>query len=81
MAKSEHNGTIGKNKRKEKDTHPDLKGSATIGGIQYWISGWKREKDGETFYSLSFEPKAEQQGRAQSAQPAKKDPFESDIPW
>ena len=77
MAKSEHNGTIGKNKRKEKDTHPDLKGSATIAGVPYWISGWKREKDGETFYSLSFEPKAQQQGRAQ----AKSDPFKDEVPW
>lgn len=81
MAQSPHNGTLGKNKRKEKDTHADLKGSATIAGIAYWISGWKREKDGEVFYSLSFEPKAEQQGRAQSAKPAGSNEIESDIPW
>jgi hypothetical protein len=77
---SEHKGTLGKNKRKEKDTHPDLKGSATIAGIPYWISGWRREKDGETFYSLAFEPKAEQQGQAQSAKPKAED-IGSDIPW
>lgn len=52
-------GIISKNDRKEKDSHPDIKGQCEINGEEYWISGWQKErKDGSgKFYSLSFEPK------------------------
>lgn len=50
-------GTLGKNKRKEKDTHPDYAGKINIEGVEYWLSGWLREKDGEKFFSLSVKPK------------------------
>ena len=52
-------GTLGKNKRKEKDTHPDYSGSCEIGGVGYWISGWLKENGstGEKFFSLSFKEK------------------------
>lgn len=55
-------GIISKNERKEKDSHPDIKGSCEINGTEYWISGWiKVRNDGEgRFYSLSFEPKQKQ---------------------
>lgn len=52
-------GIISKNDRKEKDTHPDIKGQCEIDGVAYWISGWRKERnDGSgSFYSLSFEQK------------------------
>lgn len=55
-------GIISKNERKEKDTHPDIKGQCEINGTEFWISGWlKVRNDGEgRFYSLSFEPKQKQ---------------------
>lgn len=55
-------GIISKNDRKEKDTHPDIKGQCEIDGVAYWISGWRKERnDGSgSFYSLSFEPKQKQ---------------------
>ncbi len=40
---------------KASDRHPDLKGSVTIAGVKYWVSGWQREKDGEIFYSLALD--------------------------
>ena len=60
--KKDNDGIISKNDRKEKDTHPDIKGSATINGREFWISGWKKDrKDGSgSFYSLSFTAKDEQ---------------------
>ena len=53
----DNSGIIGKNKRKELDKHPDIQGQATVDGVEYWVSGWKKEKDGSSFYSLSFKPK------------------------
>lgn len=56
--KKDNSGTLGKNRRKEKDTHPDSSGSATIEGVEYWISGWtKTGPTGEKFSSLSFKRK------------------------
>lgn len=36
---------IWKNTRKESDRHPDFTGSATINGVEYWVSAWKRGPD------------------------------------
>jgi len=52
-------GVIYKNNRREKETHPQMKGSATIDGVEYWVSAWVKESpkvDGK-FFSLSFTPK------------------------
>jgi hypothetical protein len=84
---NELTGIIGKNDRKEKDSHPDIKGNCEIGGTQYWISGWKKErKDGSgSFYSLRFEPKDAQKPApkkpAASRVPGSDDDLESDIPF
>lgn len=48
-----NSGFIGKNTRKETDKHPDLSGSCEVGGVQYWISGWRNAKG----YGLRFRPK------------------------
>jgi hypothetical protein len=71
MAEYDNNmtGIIAKNDRKEKDSHPDVKGHAEIEGVQYWVSGWRKERnDGSgAFYSLRYTRKDEQR-----AAPAKK---------
>jgi len=38
-------GQIWPNDKKEKDTHPDFKGSMDIEGKEYWVSAWKRKPD------------------------------------
>lgn len=53
----DNSGSLSRNKRKEKDTHPDMKGKATIAGVEYWISGWTKENADGKWLSLSFEPK------------------------
>ena len=53
-------GSLFKNKKKEKDTHPNTQGSALIDGVEYWVSGWtKSTKDGEPWISLAFKRKDE----------------------
>ena len=56
-------GIISKNDRKEKDTHPDYKGEINVGGVDYWLDGWiKQRKDGNgSFLSLSIKPKQQAQ--------------------
>ncbi len=52
-------GSFSKNTRKEKDSHADIKGKATIDGVEYWIDGWQKENDKGVWYSLSFTPKVD----------------------
>ncbi len=75
-------GTLGKNKRKEKDSHPDYSGSCEIDGQQYWISGWVEENGstGEKFFSLSFKEK-EAQRKPDPGQERTNGQFDDDIPF
>jgi hypothetical protein len=51
-------GALFKNDRKEKETHPDYKGSLNVGGVDYWLSSWiSKSKAGATYMSLSIQPK------------------------
>ena len=56
----EMSGSLFINTKKEKDTHPDRNGTALIGGVEYWVSGWIKEtKSGDKWLSLAFKPKDE----------------------
>lgn len=48
-------GNLRVNKKKEQPQQKDYSGKCTIDGKEYWIAGWKKEKDGENWLSLSFE--------------------------
>lgn len=52
-------GILSKNDRKEKDTHPDHKGTLNVDGVEYWLDAWiKTRKDGSgKFFSLSVKRK------------------------
>jgi len=50
-------GSISKNKKKEKDVHPDYRGSAMIGGVEHWISGWVNEGSDGKYLGLKFQQK------------------------
>ena len=66
-------GALFKNDRKEKDSHPNLKGSINIDGVEYWLSGWtKQTKSGDKMISLSVQPK--EQSSAKPAKQAKQAP-------
>ena len=71
----DNSGTMFVNDKKEKDNHPDRKGSAVIDGTEYWVSGWlKTSKDGKPYLSLAFKPKDE------AAKPAAQDDGLGDDP-
>jgi hypothetical protein len=63
-------GTLGKNERREKDTHPEYTGKCEIDGKMYWISAWVKEGQGRKFFSLAFKPQDQQASRPASRQAA-----------
>lgn len=43
---------------KQNDKQPDLRGVAKIGGVDYWVAGWKRTSQaGNSYLSLAFQVK------------------------
>ena len=92
----DNSGSLFKNARKEKDTHPDFNGSILVDGKAYWISGWKKKKqsDGETWLSLSVKPKdaapkdapaddgfGDDTPQSQGSAPRKAAPLDDSIPF
>jgi len=64
MAQKEYDNTNGgalfPNDKKEKETHPDFRGTLNVEGKDFWIKGWKKEaKSGMKFLSLSIQSKEE----------------------
>lgn len=58
----DNSGTLSRNDRKQKPSHPDHRGSCVIDGKEYWISAWVKEGPNGRFFSLAFQPKDQQQG-------------------
>lgn len=53
----ENQGSIFVEENKKSDKHPDFKGSLTVDGKEYWVSGWKRIGNNKKFISLALDPK------------------------
>lgn len=82
----DNSGAMFVNDKKESETHPDRKGSAMIGGVDYWVSGWINEsKSGTKYMSLKFSPKDEVQSKgvqqAKAAVQQSQDFGDDDIPF
>lgn len=57
----ENSGSLFKNDKREKDSHPHAKGSALIDGVEYWVSAWTKDGSKGKFQSLSFQRKEPRQ--------------------
>lgn len=79
-----NSGILGRNDRKEKDTHPDFTGQINVEGVDYWLNGWiKERRDGSgRFFSLSVRRKEERASQRQSQPaPAPEQDFDDDVPF
>jgi hypothetical protein len=62
MAKFEqrdNSGSLFKNDKREKDTHPHATGTAKIDGVEYWVSAWTKDGKNGKWQSLAFKKKEE----------------------
>jgi hypothetical protein len=75
MSKYPNSGTLARNDRREKDTHPEFTGKAEVDGVMYWISAWVKDGNGGKFFSLSFKKQDGQEPKA------KKPEADDDIPF
>ena len=75
-------GSLSRNKKKEKTTQPSHRGSCTIEGVPYWISAFVNtdRESGEKYFKLYFEAKKTE--AAPAAEPVEVPLSESpDIPF
>jgi hypothetical protein len=72
-------GVLFKNDRKEQPNHPDRKGSALIGGVEYWVAGWLKDGKNGQYLSLAFTVKEAKP--AERPAPARGSRNESDSAW
>lgn len=78
-------GVLFINDKGDNPKRPDRKGSINIEGVDYWLSGWVREKDGKPYMQLKAERKEVQQsGNARnpvSARDEREMPEGEEIPF
>lgn len=73
----DNTGSLFRNNRKEKDTHPDYNGSVRIEGRDMWIAAWLKEsKDGTKYFSLAFKRK---DGTGDRPAPAQEQEFKAAV--
>ncbi len=74
-------GSLFRNDKKETDSHPLYKGSALIGGVEYWMDSWLNESSsGIKYLSLKFKAKeARQEQRDPLPQAATN--LDDDVPF
>lgn len=76
-----NSGILSRNERKEQPNHPDHTGSINVGGVDYWLNAWVKEKKDGTgkFFSLSVKPK--DAARAAPKASTSFDDMNSDVPF
>lgn len=80
-------GVLFRNDDKQKDTHPDYRGSVNVNGTEFWLSAWIKtsQRDGSKFMSLSVRKKDGQDDKSKQQQARStsqsRDDDDSDVPF
>ncbi len=74
-------GTLGKNQRREKDTHPEYTGKINVEGVDYWLSAWVKDGPTGKFFSLALKAKDDAPAKQKQAAPAPDADMDEDIPF
>lgn len=77
-----NSGILSRNERKEQPNHPDFKGAINVAGVDYWLSGWVKERNDKSgkFFSLSVKAKDAAAAPRQAAAPSFDD-MDTDVPF
>lgn len=82
-----NSGMLARNKRREKDTHPEYTGTINVDGVEYWMSAWIKEgRDGsklagEKYFSIAITKKDAPKSAPRSAPNPAGGPYDDDIPF
>jgi uncharacterized protein (DUF736 family) len=72
-------GALFVNDKQGNSARPDYRGDCNVDGVEYRVSGWKKQsKAGSTYLSLSFQKKDGQQAKPAPKAAAPADDFQDD---
>lgn len=83
----DNTGSLFKNEKKEKDTHPDYRGECLVDGVAMYMDAWIKTADsGRKWMSFSFKrkgakPEPPPRARDDAARARKTSDFDDDAPF
>jgi len=66
MTDYDNSGILFKNDKKSGPKHPDYKGSAKVGGTEYWMAAWIKDGEKGKFMTFAFTVKDDAPQRSES---------------
>lgn len=82
MANKDNSGVLFPNRKKTSDKHPNLKGTALIEGVEYWVSGWvNKDSNQQKYISLKFQLKGEGKSKVQQKLDKANKELDDNIPF
>jgi len=81
MQTKDNSGVLFTNDQRKNDSHPNLKGSITVAGVDYWISGWTKVGKNGKFLGLAVTPKDASKQADKKPETGNFENMDDDIPF